>query len=119
MANTKLPSQRSKTRRIEGSGENIGQLPHCVNKLHLYLFLLNKVSQKVVSHFDVFGSSLENRVMGWAYGTGAITHEDYTLVGHSIISHGLHYPKYLGAAAISSYKLALCGGLCNGRMLVS
>jgi hypothetical protein len=40
-------------RRIEGFGENIGQLPLCVNKLHLYLSLLSMVSQKVVSHFDV------------------------------------------------------------------
>jgi hypothetical protein len=63
MANTKLPSQRSKTRRIEWFGENVGQLPLCVNKLHLYLSLLNMVSQKVVSHFDVFGSPMENWVM--------------------------------------------------------
>jgi hypothetical protein len=64
MANTELPPQRSKTRRIEGFGENVGQLPLCVNKLHLYLSLLNMVSPKVVSHFDVFGSPMENWVMG-------------------------------------------------------
>jgi hypothetical protein len=64
MANTKLPLQRSKTRRIEGFGENVAQLPLCVNKLHLYLSLLNMVSRKVVSHFDVFGSPVENWVMG-------------------------------------------------------
>jgi hypothetical protein len=63
MINTKLPLQRSKTRRIEGFGENVGQLPLCVNKLHLYLPLLNMVSQKVVSHFNVFGSPVENWVM--------------------------------------------------------
>jgi hypothetical protein len=63
MANTKLPPQRSKTRRIEGFGENVGQLPFCVNKLHLYISLLNMISQKVVSHFDVFGSPVENWVM--------------------------------------------------------
>jgi hypothetical protein len=64
MANIKLPSQRSKTRRIEGFGKNVSQLSLCVNKLHLYLSLLNMVSQKVVSHFDVFGSPAENWVMG-------------------------------------------------------
>jgi hypothetical protein len=64
MANTKLPRKKSKTRRNEGFGENVGQLPLCVNKLHLYLSLLNIVSQKVVSHFDVFGSPIENWVMG-------------------------------------------------------
>jgi hypothetical protein len=64
MANTKLPPQRSKIRRIEGFGENVSQLSLCVNKLHLYLSLLNMVSQKVVSHFDVFGPPVENWVMG-------------------------------------------------------
>jgi hypothetical protein len=58
------PPQRSKTKRIEGFGENISQLLLCVNKHHLYLSILNMVSQKVVSHFDVFGSPMENWVMG-------------------------------------------------------
>jgi hypothetical protein len=64
MANTKLSPQRNKTRRIKGFGENASQLPLCVNKVHFYLSLLNMVSQKVVSHFDVFGSHVENWVMG-------------------------------------------------------
>jgi hypothetical protein len=51
-------------RRIEGFGENVGQLPLYVNKLNLYLSLLNMVSQKVVSHFDVFGSPVKNWIMG-------------------------------------------------------
>jgi hypothetical protein len=107
MANAKLSPQRSKMRRIEGFGENVSQLPLCV-KHHLDLSLLNMVSQKVVSHFDVFGSPVENWVMGQAYGTGAITHEGYTLVCHSIISHSLHYPKYLGAAATYSTSVVDC-----------
>jgi hypothetical protein len=64
MANTKLPSQRSKTRKIEGFGENVSQLPLCINELHLYISILNMASQDVVSHFDVFGSPMENWVMG-------------------------------------------------------
>jgi hypothetical protein len=64
MANTKLAPQKSKMRRIEGFGENVSQLPLCVNELHLYVSLLNMVSQEVVSHFDVFGSLVENWVMG-------------------------------------------------------
>jgi hypothetical protein len=60
MANTKLPPQRSKMRRIKGFGENVGQMHLRVNKLHLYLSLLNMVSQKVVSHFDVFSSPVAN-----------------------------------------------------------
>jgi hypothetical protein len=92
MANAKLPPQRSKTRRIEGFGKNVSQLPLCVNELYFYISPLNMVSQKVVSHFDVFGSPIENWIMGQLYRTGAITLKWYTLVGHSIISHGLHYP---------------------------
>jgi hypothetical protein len=64
MANTKLPPQRSKTIRIEGFGENDNQLPLYVNELHLYISLINMVSQEVVSHFNVFGSIVENWVMG-------------------------------------------------------
>jgi hypothetical protein len=48
-----------------------------------------------------------------------LSHMRGTLIGHSIISHALHYPKYLGAAASSSYILSLCGGLYNRRLLVS
>jgi hypothetical protein len=58
MTNTKLPSQRRKMRRIEGFDENVKQLPLCVNELYLDISFLNKVSQKVVSHFDVFVSGL-------------------------------------------------------------
>jgi hypothetical protein len=43
-----------------------------------------------------------------AYGTGAITHEGNTLVGHSIISHGMHYSKNLGAAATYSTSVVDC-----------
>jgi hypothetical protein len=58
------PPQRGKMRRIEGFSENVSQLPLCVNELHLYISLLNMVSQEVASHFDVFGSSVGNWVMG-------------------------------------------------------
>jgi hypothetical protein len=64
MTNTKLPPQRSKMRRIEGFCENISQLPLFVNELHLYISLLNMVSQEVVSHFNVFDSPVKTWVMG-------------------------------------------------------
>jgi hypothetical protein len=73
----------------------------------------------VVSYFYVFRTPMENWVLAWAYGTGAITPEGNTLVGHSIISHGLHYPKDLGATASSSYILSLNGGFCNRRLFAS
>jgi hypothetical protein len=68
------PPQGSKTRRIEGFGENVSRLPLCVNELHFYIFLLNMVSQEVVSYFNVFGSPVENWVNGlsiwhWSYHT--------------------------------------------------
>jgi hypothetical protein len=64
MANTKLPTQRSKTRSIKGFGENISQLPLCINIFHHYISLFNMVSQEVVSHFDMFCSPMENWVLG-------------------------------------------------------
>jgi hypothetical protein len=58
------PPSRSKTRRTEGFGETASHLPLYVNEFHLYISLLNMVSQKVVSHFNVFGSPIKNWVMG-------------------------------------------------------
>jgi hypothetical protein len=108
MTNTNFPLQSSKTRRIKEFGENVGKLSLCINIFHLNVSLLNMVSKEVVSHFDVFGSPMENWIMSWAYGTRAITHEGYTLVGRSIISHGLHYPKYLGATTTYSTSVVDC-----------
>jgi hypothetical protein len=36
-----------------------------------------------------------------------------------VISHGMHYPKNLGATASSNYILGLCGGLCDRRLFMS
>jgi hypothetical protein len=63
MANTKLPPQRSNTRRIEGFDENVSQLPFCIDEFHHNISFLNMVSQEVVSHIDVFGSPVENWVL--------------------------------------------------------
>jgi hypothetical protein len=60
MANTKIPPQRSKTSRIKGFGENVSQLPLCINVFHHYVSYLNIISQKVVSYFYVFCSPMEN-----------------------------------------------------------
>jgi hypothetical protein len=64
MANTKFLLQSRKTSHIKGFGENISQLPLCVNVFHHYVSLFNIVSQEVVSHFYVFCSPLENWVLG-------------------------------------------------------
>jgi hypothetical protein len=50
--------------RIKGFGENISQLPLCINVLYHYVSFLSMVSQEVVSHFYVFGSPVENWVLG-------------------------------------------------------
>jgi hypothetical protein len=49
---------------IKGFGENVSQLPLCINVLHHYVSFLNMVSQEVVSHFYVFGSPMKNWVLG-------------------------------------------------------
>jgi hypothetical protein len=54
MVNTKFPPQRSKMSRIKGFGENVSQLPLCINVFYHYVSLLNMVSQEVVYHFYVF-----------------------------------------------------------------
>jgi hypothetical protein len=64
MANTKLPPQRSKMRRIKGFGENVSKLPLCIDEFYHNISFLNMVSQEVVSDFDVFGSPVENWVLG-------------------------------------------------------
>jgi hypothetical protein len=60
MANTKFSVQRRKSSHIKGFGENISQLPLCVNVFHLYISLLYMISQEVVSHFYVFHSLMKN-----------------------------------------------------------
>jgi hypothetical protein len=59
-----FPLQRSKMSHIKGFGEDISQLPLCVNVFHLYISLLYMVSQKMVSHFYVFRSLMKNWVLG-------------------------------------------------------
>jgi hypothetical protein len=53
MANTNFPLQISKSRRIKGFDENVGQLSHGVYISHLNAPLLNMISQKVVSPLNM------------------------------------------------------------------
>jgi hypothetical protein len=92
-----VPPQRSKTNLIKGFDKDISQLPLCRNVFHFYISLFNMVSQEVGSHFYVFYSPMKNWIFGLAYGTGAISHKWNSHVGHSVISHGMYYPKNLGA----------------------
>jgi hypothetical protein len=53
MANTNIHPQISKSRRIKGFGENIGQLSLGVYISHLNVPLLYMISQKVVSPLNM------------------------------------------------------------------
>jgi hypothetical protein len=43
-----------------GFGEDVSQLPLCVNIFHLCISLFYMVSQEVMSHFYVFLSPMKN-----------------------------------------------------------
>jgi hypothetical protein len=47
-------------RRIKGFGKKVNQLSLCIDEFHHNISFVNMVSQEVVSHFDVFGSPIEN-----------------------------------------------------------
>jgi hypothetical protein len=113
MANTNFSRQISKFRRIKGFGENDGQLSLGVYISHLNVPLLYMISKKVVSPLNMSHLFVEDWIFGYWDGTGVIAHEGDSLKPHSKISHGVHYPKNLRAAASSSYILDLSGGLCK------
>jgi hypothetical protein len=71
------------------------------------------ISQEVVSPLKVSHSIMEDWVFGYRDGTGVIAHEGNSLKSHSKVSHSVHNPYDLGAAASSNYILSLCGGLSN------
>jgi hypothetical protein len=95
MANTNPPPQISKSRRIKGFGENVGQLSLIVYIPHLNVPLLYMISQKVVSALNMSHLFVKDWIFGYRDGTGIITHEGDSLKPHSKISHGVHYPKNL------------------------
>jgi hypothetical protein len=117
MANTNLPQQISKSRRIKGFGENVGQLSLGVYVSHLNVSLLYMISQEVVSPLNMSYLLVEDWIFGYRDGTGVITHEENSPKPHSKISHGVHYRKNLRTAASSSYIVGLGGGLCNRGLL--
>jgi hypothetical protein len=66
-----------------------------------------------VSSLNMSHLFVQDWILGYTDGTGVIAHEGNSLKPHSEVSHGVHYPMYLRAAASSSYILGLGGGLCN------
>jgi hypothetical protein len=75
MANINFTPQSSKARSIKEFGENISQLSLCINISHFDIYLFHMISQKVVSHFEVFHSFVEDWVFGYRDGTGVVAHE--------------------------------------------
>jgi hypothetical protein len=65
MANTKLPPQRSKMRRIGGFGEDIGQLSLGVYVSYLNVSLLYMISQEVVSSLNMSHLFMEDWIFGY------------------------------------------------------
>jgi hypothetical protein len=61
-------------RSIKGFDENISQLSLFINVSHLYVSILNMVSQKVVSH-----SFVKDWVFSYRDDTGAVVHEENSL----------------------------------------
>jgi hypothetical protein len=92
MANTNFVPQISKTRSIEGFGEDISQLSHGIDVSHLNISFLNVISQEVVSPLMVFHSLVEDWIFGNRNGTGVMTYEGNSLKPHSKVSHGVHNP---------------------------
>jgi hypothetical protein len=94
MANTIFSPQISKSRRIKGFGENIGQLSIGVYIPHLNVPLLYMVSQEVVSPLNMSHFFWKTRFLATEMAL-MLSHMRETLKLHSKISHGMHYPKNL------------------------
>jgi hypothetical protein len=71
------------------------------------------ICQEVVSPLKVSHSFVEDWIFGYRDGTGVIAYEENSLKAHSKVSHGVHNPYDLRAAANSGYILSICGGLGN------
>jgi hypothetical protein len=65
MANTNFPLQISKSRRIKGFDENVGQLSLGVYVSHLYVSLLYMISQEVVSPLNMSYLLVEDWMFGY------------------------------------------------------
>jgi hypothetical protein len=99
MAKTNSPPLISKTRSIEGFGEDINQLSLGVYVSHLNVSLFYMISQEVVSSLNMSHLFMEDWIFSYRDCTGIIVHEENSLKPHSKVSHGVHYPKNLRAAA--------------------
>jgi hypothetical protein len=63
------------------------------------------ISHEVESHFKVFHPFVEDLVFCYRDGTGVVAHEQNSLEYHSKVSHGVHNPHDLGAAATYSASM--------------
>jgi hypothetical protein len=66
------------------------------------------ISQEVVSPLKVSHSFVEDWIFGYRDGTSVVTHEGNSLKNHSKVSHVVHNPQDLGAAATYSASLVDC-----------
>jgi hypothetical protein len=108
ISNINFSPQISKSRRIKGLGENVGQLSLGVDIPHLNVPLLYMISQEVVSPLNMSHLFIEDCIFVYRDSTGVIAYEGDSLKPHSKISHGVHYPKNLRAAATYSASVVDC-----------
>jgi hypothetical protein len=66
------------------------------------------ISQKVVSSLNMSDLFVEDWIFGYRDGTGVITQDRNSLKDHNKISHVVHYPKNLRAAATHSALVLDC-----------
>jgi hypothetical protein len=78
--------------------------------------LLNIVSQKVVSHFYVFGSGVKHGVFGKTNGTRAITHKRHMGTLLTKVTQRVCDPKQLGATTSGSNIFGFYGRLSYTRL---
>ena len=69
----KLTTHASESVLIKWFGENVSYLVLGGDMAQNNLSFLHIVSQEMISHFNVFGSGVENWIFRNAYGTSAIT----------------------------------------------
>jgi hypothetical protein len=108
MTNTNSPPQISKSRIIKGFGKDIGQLSLGVYVSHLNISFLIMISQEVVSHLNMSHLFVEDWIFSYWDDTGVIAHVGNSIKDHSKISHGVHYPNNLWAAATYSASVVDC-----------
>jgi hypothetical protein len=119
MANTKFPRKEAKW----VTSRDLVNMSACCLSVSVYFITMSPFSTWSLKKWYLTFMCL---ALLWKTGFWArhmaleLSHlRGYALIGHSIISYGIHYPKDLRVTASSNYILNLSGGLCDERLFVS